>query len=331
MIKNLLTSPTEELGKWGQFVVFQIKVWPHCIKLLRQNRCGQQAAALAYHTIFGIIPLAIVMMMIFQLLPAYRDVGDNVKTFIYKQARLTDIQYTDAENPEDNIKLTDQIDNIIDSFISNLNAGAITLFSCVIVVWAAIGLLGTIERSFNHIWRVGRGRNFVHRIVNYWTLLTLGPLLLGFGLFFSTRYLVASGFETEAFSFLRPTGPYTISVIAMFFLYFVMPNTKVNAKAALWGAVIASLIWTLAKMAFGVYITEFIPQKAVYGVMGIIPLSVLWIYITWLIVLFGLQLTFATQHLSALDAAEMTKMRKTESCFIANDQTSIKILSFLLE
>lgn len=331
MLKDLLTAPTEKLGKWGRFVVFQVKLWPQCLKLLRKNRCGTQAAALAYHTIFGIVPLAIIMIMVFQLFPTYRDVGENVKEFFYKQAHLTNIKYVDSKNPKENIKLTDQIDRITDRFVSNLNAGTITVFSGVIVIWAALALLSTIERSFNNIWKVGQNRNFLQRIINYWAILTLGPLLLGFALFLSTRFLVINGFESGIFSFLRQFGPFLISIVAMFLLYYVMPNTKVNALAALWSAVIASLIWTAAKFGFRAYVVGFLPQKAIYGVMGIIPLSVLWIYITWLIVLFGLQLAFATQHLSKLTAEEMAEMRKHDDYFIANDFSVIRILSFILE
>ena len=65
MFKKILTIPTEELGRWGRFAVFQLKLWPHCARLLRHNRSGQQAAALSYHTIFGLVPLAIVMLMVF--------------------------------------------------------------------------------------------------------------------------------------------------------------------------------------------------------------------------------------------------------------------------
>lgn len=332
MLKELLAAPTEELGKWGRFVVFQLRVWPRCLKLLKQNRSGTQAAALAYHTIFGLVPLAIVMMMVFQLFPAYRDVGQNVKGFIYEQAHLSNIEYPSSpDDPDQKIKLTEQIDKMTETFISNLNAGAITVVSGVIVVWAALGLLTTIERAFNNIWNIRSGRNFLQRIINYWALLTLGPLLLGLGLYISTRLLVGNAIENQLLHFIHPLGPYLISVVAFFFLYYVMPNTKVNGKAALWGAAMAALIWTLAKFGFKVYIIRFIPQKAIYGVMGVIPLSVLWIYISWLIVLFGLQLTYATQYLRSLDAEEMAELRKREDCFMVNDFTAMKILGFIMD
>ena len=82
MLKKLLYTPTEQLGKASSFLAFQIKLWIHCFRLLKKNRSGQQAAALSYNTIFGIVPLAIVMLLIFQSLPAYSDIGEKIKTFL---------------------------------------------------------------------------------------------------------------------------------------------------------------------------------------------------------------------------------------------------------
>ena len=115
MFKKVLTAPTEGLGRWSRFVIFQLRLWRQCIKLLKQNHSGRQAAALSYHTIFGIVPLAIVMLMVFQMFPAYRNVGDKAREFLYEQARLSNIEYTiePAQGlPEQTIKLTDQIDLI---------------------------------------------------------------------------------------------------------------------------------------------------------------------------------------------------------------------------
>jgi len=330
MLKKILTAPTEELGRWSRFVVFQLKLWPQCARLLRRNRSGQQAAALSYHTIFGIVPLAIVMLMAFQIFPAYRDVGDNVKKFLYEQAHLDNIEYSDPEDETKNIKITDKIDEITEGFISRLDKGSITLFSGAIVIWAALGLLATIERAFNSIWHVVQGRSFVHRIVNYWALLTLGPLLLGLGFYASTHYALAGRIQSGVGGYIRPVLPYLISVVALFFLYFVLPNTRVSAWAALWGAAMAALIWMGAKLVFRIYVTKFIPFQAVYGILGLIPLGVLWIYVTWLIVLFGLQLTFTTQHLKTLDAAQIAKMQNSNEYFIANDFTAVRMLEYIL-
>jgi len=325
-LKNLLTTPTAQLGKASRIVVFQIKLWSHCARLLEKNRSGQQAAALSYYSIFGIIPLAIVILLLFQSLSA-EDVGQNVKILVYDYLELQEIRYPTNDGQE--VLLTTHLDAIVQQFFEGLNKGSLTFISAVIVIWAALALLSKIEKAFNNIWHVTRGRNFLQRIINYWAILTLGPLLIGLGVYISTQYERLGELQKTILSFSR-IGPvlmsYTVATVFLFLLYFVMPNTKVRTKAAIWGAAVAALVWTFAKWGFSQYVTEFITYSKIYGVVGLIPLGVFWIYITWLIVLFGLQLTFTTQHLKSLDAAEIAAAKKTEEYFIANDLTIISIV-----
>ena len=336
MLKKLLTAPTHKLSRFARFVVFQLRLWPQCLKLLRQNHASRQAAALSYHTIFGIVPLTIVMLLLFQSMHAFDDIGSKIKDFIYEQTNISKLEYPKKlDNPDqkpEKISVTEKIDNIIKNFYANLNKGSIAIVGIIIIIWAALGLLNTIERTFNNIWHVLKPRSFVHRIINYWAILTLGPLLLGVGLYISTRFataILAGKNQAEFLFYVRWIVPYLVSVTAFFFLYFIMPNTKVSPKAAIWGAVIATLAWTLAKKAFGIYVTQLIPFSRVYGVMGLIPLAVLWIYITWWIVLFGLQLTFATQNLKTLEATEQAAAQKDENQIMITDFSVIDIMRFI--
>jgi len=189
-LTKLLSTPTTQLGKAGRFAVFQIKLWSHCIRLLEKNHAGRQAAALSYHTVFGIVPLAIVTLLIFQSFPAYSNVAENLKSLVYEQLNLSTIEIIpDKEKPEEIIKITEELDKIVSKFFTGVNKGSITLFSVVIIVWAALSLLSTIEKAFNNIWHVTRGRNFLQRIISYWALLTLGPLLLGAGIYMATPHM----------------------------------------------------------------------------------------------------------------------------------------------
>jgi len=328
-LKELLSTPTTQLGKAGRFAVFQIKLWSHCIRLLKKNNAGRQAAALSYHTVFGLVPLAIVTLLIFQLFPAYSDIGEKLKKFVYDQANLSAFESpaTGTQDTQETITLTEHLDDIVDKFFTGVYKGSITIFSVVIVIWAALALLSTIERTFNNIWHVPRGRNFLNRIINYWAILTLGPLLLGLGVYASAQYATLAHLQKTLVTYIAPTVvSYIVAIVAFFFLYFVLPNTKVQAKAAIWGAAVAALVWIAAKSIFGYSITELKLYSTVYGVMALVPMTVLWIYITWLTVLFGLQLTFTTQHLKSLDAAEIAAAEKTEEYFIANDLTAINIV-----
>ncbi len=327
MLKKLLSTPTAQLGKASRFVVFQIKLWSHCARLLVKNRSGQQAAALSYHTIFGIVPLTIVILLVFQSFPAYSGLGERVKDIVYEQLNLSTIEFPDPANSEETVRLTEYLDGIVGGFFTGVNELSIAGFSVIIVIWAALALLSTIEKAFNNIWHVGRGRNFLHRIINYWALLTLGPLLLGVGIYISTKYTTVGQIQETVLTHIGPAVlSYTVATVAFFLLYFVLPNTKVQARAAIWGAAVAALVWAFAKWGFGAYVTKFIPYSQVYGVLGLMPLGVFWIFITWLIVLFGLQLTFTTQHLKSLDAAEIAAVKKREEYFIANDLTAINIV-----
>jgi membrane protein len=328
-LKELLSTPTTQLGKAGRFAVFQIKLWSHCIRLLKKNNAGRQAAALSYHTVFGIVPLAIVTLLIFQLFPAYSDIGEKVKKFVYDQANFSAFESpaTGTEDTQETITLIEHLDEIVGKFFTGVNKGSITLFSVVIVIWAALALLSTIERTFNNIWHVPRGRNLLNRIINYWAILTLGPLLLGLGVYASAQYATLAQLQQTLLTYIAPTVvSYIVASVAFFFLYFVLPNTKVQAKAAIWGAAVAALVWIAAKSIFGYSITELKLYSTVYGVLALVPMTVLWIYITWLTVLFGLQLTFTTQHLRSLDAAEIAAAKQNEEYFIANDITAINIV-----
>jgi len=336
-VKTILSMPisssTSQLSKVGRFFVFQAKMWTYCARLLRKNRAHLQAAALSYHTIFGLVPLVIVMLMVFQLFPAYSNYGDQIKNYVYKWANFPKFQSYDIDDIgfEETESLTIHLDNLIAEFFKGTNTGAITIFSLALIIWAALALLSTIEKAFNNIWHIGKLRGFVNRIINYWAVLTLGPLLIGIGIYLTTRYSTLGKF-LRTFTIVTPAVlSFLITTLIFFLLYYILPNTKVKAKPAIWGAAVAAIVWIIAKKLFGSCVTELKLYSSVYGLLALIPITVLWIYITWLIVLFGLQLTFTTQHLQTLDAAEIASSRKREDFFIAGDLTLINIVALIAD
>lgn len=318
-------TPAANLGRAGRFVVFQYKLWAHCLTLLNKNRAGQLAAALSYYTIFGLVPLAIVAVLIFNAMPGYRDTGEQIKNLVYQELRLTQIEYPNPDNSEENVVLTDYLDQIIDRFFEGLNKGSLGLISAILVIWAALRLLALIETAFNHMWHVPKGRRFLHQVINYWALLTLSPLLLAVGLYTTTRFSLLKDIQSGPLAALGPVISFLVSWTTLFLLYLVMPNAKVKAGPALWGAGVAALVWSFAKWGFGVYVLRLIPYSAIYGVLGLIPLGVFWVYVTWMIVLFGLQLTFAVQHFATLESAERLLAKDADNRFIANEMTGIAV------
>lgn len=327
MFDKLLSTPTAQVGRVGRFLILQAKLWIHCFRLLFKNRSGDQAAAMSYYTVFGLVPLAVVMLMVFQFFPSYRNIGQDFKDGIYSQLHLTTIEYPDPADPNHKIKLTDNLDAIVAKILTGFTKGTIAIIGAFLIVVAAIMMLSTIESTFNHIWGVSRGRGIIQKVMYYWGFLTLGPILAMAAAGFATKYATINELQK---TLLLHTAPvivsYMLAFAGFFVLYLWLPNAKVKVRAAVWGAVVAALAWTVVKWGFKLYVTKFIPYNEIYGVLGLIPLGVFWIYLSWYIVLFGLQLTYTTQHLRTLDEAEIAAANKSGEHFIADEMTIMSIV-----
>jgi len=334
MFSRIISTPTARLGRAARLAAFQVKLWSCCAMLLRKNRCGQQAAALSFNTLLGLVPLAIVTLLIFQSFGPYSTVGDKLKSAVYEELHLTDIKYPsrDTDKPQEEASLTNYLDGIIQRFFTGVNKGSITIFSAVVVIWAALSLLSTIERAFNNIWQVTRPRGFLQRMINYWALLTLAPLLLGAGIYVTAQYSTLGRLHRTIMSHVAPPVlSYLVAALAFFLLYFVLPNTRVRPRAAIWGAAVAALVWMLVRGAFSFYVTEFKPYSTVYGMLALFPVTVVWIFVTWLIVLFGLTLTFTTQNFGSLDDARITAKTQRQDYFLADSLTAVEIMRLAAE
>jgi membrane protein len=186
-MENAKTAgPADELGRLWRFINFQLRIWPQCVKLLIKNRATQVAAALSYQTIFGIVPLAIVVLMVFAWINSVSNLGFSVKNLLVEHA-FFNAQYP-TEDPTVHVTLAEKIDEILKNALANIHTGSIMIVGVVFVIWAALALLITIEGAFNKIWHVPVERSLARRIINYWTMLTLGPVLIGAGIYASTHY-----------------------------------------------------------------------------------------------------------------------------------------------
>jgi membrane protein len=167
-------------------------------------------------------------------------------------------------------------------------------------------MLVEVERAFNHIYRARSGRSWARRITMYWTLLTLGMILLFATFFVGERFkgwiasvAAAQGIGSGSF-ILAAIGfmvTVAISLLLLVFAYIAVPNARVHVRTALAGAFVAAVVWEASKWAFTQYISFSGSSRysALYGSLAMIPVSLLWIYLTWLIVLLGLQVSYGLQ------------------------------------
>ncbi|HWX21104.1 MAG TPA: YhjD/YihY/BrkB family envelope integrity protein [Candidatus Binatia bacterium] len=196
----------------------------------------------------------------------------------------------------------------INQFIQNTRSGALGLTGSVVLIFAALSLLSQIETTFNDIWGVARGRSWFMRIVLYWSVLTLAPLLLVVALGLTTGpHLEATrqflGNLPLIGSFIFHFGfellPVLVLCLTFAAFYMLMPNTKVYWRAALAGGAVAGLLFHLNNVISVLYVSRVVSNSKIYGSLGLVPVFMIGLYFCWLILLFGAQVAYAYQNRSS--------------------------------
>ena len=181
--------------------------------------------------------------------------------------------------------------------VSSIDFASIGVFGLLLFTYAAVALANAAEHLFNRIYEAPSKRPAHLRLAIHWSILTLGGGLLAMSLYLSGQMVEWFG-NMESIAMLKPILTHCVSLLAswilLFLVYALMPNTRVSVRAAAIGSAVSAVLWELAKYAFQIYLSEAVPYS-LYGSLGLIPLFLFWIYVTWLLVLFGLILTYTLQ------------------------------------
>ena len=240
----------------------------------------QVASSLAFTSLLSLVPLLTVMFGVFGKISALQEFSTLIQDFIFTN-------------------FVPEFGQIIQQYmhIFSVKASQLTISGSIILVLIALMLLATIDNAFNRIWRIKKTRNLIKRIFIYFSLLVIGPLLIGIGLA-STSYLLsipviadvdtAFNIRTHLLSWL----PFLTTSITFILLYILVPNCYVYKRHAAIAGIICAILFELAKYGFGIYIKEMPSYENIYGALAIIPLFFIWIYISWVIILFGAHITF---------------------------------------
>src|SRR5512143_2724718 len=253
----LISRPVAELSRAQRSLRFAVDLTRHCSRELRANDAGQMAAALTYRTIFGLVPLLMVSMLAFRLFGDMDAAARHLQSAAYAFFNYQ----VDPARPEAMAfkqALDERLFDIMRT-VGGLSFEAIGAVGALLLIWAALGLLISFEDAANHIYRAPRGRGWLTRIGVYWTVLTLGPLLL-LVVLYSAEYWLGAAEALPAvgplFAFLAGFGSLAGSFLSLALLYKLLPNTLVRWRPALSGAFVAAALWDASKWGFGLYVSR---------------------------------------------------------------------------
>jgi membrane protein len=241
---------------------------------LHDDRCLQIASSLTFTTLLSIVPFITVALTVISAFPLFHTMNGTLQNFVLQnmvpESAVTIAAYTEQ---------------------FTANAAKLTAVGLVILAVTAIVLMLTIERAFNDIWRISHARSVFQRVLVYWTLLTIGPVLIGASLSLTSWLVSLSlGFVSDipgAGIALLKTVPIVLTSLALALLYLTMPNRRIALQDALFGGLLGGLAFEAMKRGFAFYVTQFPTYKLVYGAFAGVPIFLLWIYLSWLVVLFG--------------------------------------------
>ena len=310
-------------GRREHFIHF----WYFVGRSFVQNRCLVRASALSYTTLLALIPLlAIAISVTSSLLKKegeqeiYKAIDKFVSqvvppaTMAAEQAARGSTNEPAASGPVDTnaVALPAEPDHTrktvqneaaqyIHQFIHNTRSGALGVTGMALLIFVAISMLNNVESAFNDIWGVTKGRNWLMRVLRFWAAISLGPLLIAvaLGLAGGSHFQATKDFlQTSPVvgRLLLQAGTLVFIWLAFTLIYQFVPNTKVQFSAALAGGVLGGTLWHLNNVFGFLYVSRVVTNSKIYGSLGLVPVFMAGLYLSWAILLFGAEIAYAFQN-----------------------------------
>ena len=281
--KNKLLEIMQKIKEFVYFVM----------KRAQNDTVLRVASSLSYTSLIALVPVLAIALAIFSAFPVFNEVRQQVQDMI--------IQNLMPDTGED-IKLY---------FAQFINATAkLTTIGVVGIALTAILLLSTIENSFNFIFKVTRPRRFTTKITLYWTIITLGPLLLGTA--FSLKGYAAFNDVLHTVPELQVIMgsilPFLLTWLVLTGVYIFVPNKKVDFLNAGAGAFVAMCLFWVLRFGFSMFMVKNNTYKTLYGAVAAVPSTLVWMYLYWAAVIFGAVVTAALEEFRQLDRRNLNKI-----------------------
>lgn len=244
-----------------------------------EDRCLAAAASLSYTSLLALVPLVAIGFAVLSAFPAFESAQEEIQAFVFKNFVPSAVETVQSH---------------LAGFIEK--ARGLTAIGVIGLAVTALLLFNTIETALNLIFRVTSSRSVINRLLVFWAMLSLGPLLAASGFSVATAFYADAAATSGLSSILDRAAqgiPTLLSILAFAFLYKVVPNRPVRFRHALIGAAVAGIAFTLLRWGFTIYVTRFPSYQNLYGTLATIPIFLFWMYLSWAVVLIGAVITAA--------------------------------------
>lgn len=292
-------DPVEQLNAlvWGDTLERQglpgrivTTILRYVYAVLRDVIVGQltlRAMSLVYTTLLSIVPLIAFSFSILKGLGIHRQLEKQLYVVLEPLG-------------EQGVKITD---NVM-ALVNNVNGSVLGSISLAFFLYTAISMVQKVEESFNYVWYVSKPRNFARRFTEYVLVLLIGPVVIVIALGMLTslqnesvvQYLLSNDLVGPLFVATSKLTPYLLITGVFAFLYMFMPNTRVRLTSALVGGLAGGVLWATIGVIFTTFIASSARTQAVYASFAIAIITLIWLYLNWLVLLIGAQLAFYYQN-----------------------------------
>jgi membrane protein len=239
------------------------------------DKCFETAGALSYTTLVSLVPLTVAVFAILSAFPVFAEWRGSLANYAFQNF----VPATGAKIQEYMLAFADK-------------ASQLTGISILVMLFSAVSMMISIEDRLNRIWRVRKARGWTSRLLLYWAALTLGPILVVGGLVVSSYLTALPMLQQAANQIVTGFGllnalPFVITFVTLVLMYTMVPNRRVSWRHAAIGALLGAILFEFARWGFTQFIRRSPNYEEIYGALAAIPIFLLWIYLSWIIVILG--------------------------------------------
>jgi membrane protein len=277
----------ESLPKWLQPFLTSLRIAHLLVNDLIEGQLTLRSMSLVYTTLLALVPLLALSFSVLKGFGVHNQLEPILLNFLEPLG-------------ERGVEITQRVIE----FVDNIKVGVLGTVGLALLVYTVISLLQKIERAFNYTWRVSEIRSFSQRFSDYLSVILIGPLLvftaIGITASISGAELVQQATEIKAIGavaeIVRTIVPYLLVIAAFTVIYIFVPNTKVKPVSALIGGVVAGILWETTGWGFAAFVVSSTRYTAIYSAFATLIMFMIWLYISWLILLIGCSVAFYHQH-----------------------------------